>query len=113
MPNNHYKISISDLDFLAIVGILDKERMTPQRVIAEIEIVYLKERDTFINYAEVAQMIENSMKSEKYLLLEDALEDISMKIKTAFPSIISLRLKLEKPDILDNCVVGVEVFKNY
>ncbi len=113
MPKGQYKIIISDLNFLAIVGILEKERITPQEVIADIEIEYIKVDETFINYAEVAKLIEDSMKNEKYLLLEEALEDITGKIKFQFPSILTITLKLRKPSILDNCVVGVEIFKNY
>lgn len=113
LPKSHYKIIICDLKFLAIVGILEKERITPQQVIADIEIEYVKVDEIFINYAEVANLIEESMKNEKYLLLEEALEDITGKIKLQFSSILSIKLKLLKPSILDNCVVGVEIFKKY
>jgi len=95
------------------VGILEKERITPQQVIADIEIEYIKIDETFINYAEVANLIESTMIDKKYHLLEEALEDISGKIKLHFPSILTIRLKLLKPNILDNCEVGVEIFKNY
>jgi len=113
LPKNHYKIIISNLKFLAIVGILEKERLLPQQVIANIEIDYEKYDERFINYAEVVNLIEKSMKNEKYLLLEEALEDISEKIKLHFSSVLTIRLKLSKPDIVDNCEVGVEIFKKY
>lgn len=113
LPKNQFKIIISDLTFFAIVGILEKERLTPQKVLADIEIEYVKVDETFINYAEVASLIEETMKNEKYLLLEEALEDITCKIKLQFSSILSINLKLLKPSILDNCEVGVEIFKKY
>ncbi len=113
LPKNQYKILISDLKFLAIIGILDEERVTPQKVIADIEIVYAKEDEIFINYAEVSKLIEKTMQKEKFLLLEEALEDIVGKIKLQFPSSLTINLKLLKPDILDNCTVGVEIFKKY
>ncbi len=113
MPSHQYKITISDLRFSTIVGILDEERVTPQEVIADIEIEYLKEAGEFINYAEVAQLVEQMMQTEKFLLLEDALAYIVEKIKCQFPTVLTIKLKLLKPDILDNCRVGVEIFKKY
>ncbi len=95
------------------MGILDEERVTPQEVIADIEIMYTKVDGIFINYAEVAKLIERTMQKEKFLLLEEALGDIVGKIKLQFPSVMSINLKLLKPDILDNCTVGVEIFKKY
>ena len=112
-PLHKYKISISDLTFEAIIGILEKEREVAQCVVADVEIIYEKKSDTFINYAQVASLIESTMQKEKYLLLEEALEELSKKIKSEFSAITSINLKLSKPDILDNCVVGVEIFKNY
>jgi len=108
-----FTITIKDLTFLTIVGILDKERTTLQEVVVDASIRYDKSDKTFINYAEVAELIEESMKEKKYFLLEEALEDISMKIKRRFKSAKEIRLKIYKPNILDNCVVGVEIFKNY
>ncbi len=108
-----YKITIADLTFDAIVGILDKERKEAQKVVADVEIIYEKEGDTFINYAEVASLIEKTMQKERYLLLEEALDELEMKIKSKFSAIFSINLKLYKPNILDNCVVGVEIFKQY
>lgn len=113
MPKHQFKIIISNLKFLTIVGILDAERLTEQMVIADMEIIYNKEEKKFINYAEVAQLIEETMQKEKFLLLEEALACIVDKLKVLFPSIVSIQFKLLKPDILDNCVVGVEIFKNY
>jgi dihydroneopterin aldolase len=108
-----YTIKIKSLTFDAIIGILDKERVERQKVIADVEIGYTKKEDIFINYADVAQMIESGMQKEKYMLLEEALDDLSTNIKVHFPMIETLKLKLSKPDILDNCVVSVEVFKIY
>jgi len=108
-----YTIHIENLTFRAIIGILDKERREAQKVVVNVEIVYSKNAEGFINYADVAKLIEEGMQKEQYLLLEEALEALSGKIKLQFPSIETLKLKLSKPNILDNCVVSVEIFKNY
>ncbi len=108
-----YTIHIENLTFQAVIGILDKERREAQKVVADVEILYSKKGEVFINYAQVAKMIEEGMKKEQYLLLEEALEDLSSKIKLHFPTIETLKIKLSKPEILDNCVVSVEVFNKY
>ncbi len=108
-----YTITIKDLTFETIIGILDKERVMKQRVIADVKITYHKEAETFINYAQVAKLIEKKMQKEKYFLLEEALDAIILEIKREFSNILSINLKICKPDILDNCEVAVEIFKKY
>ena len=108
-----YTIYIENLTFRAVIGILDKERREAQTVVADVEILYSKKGEVFIDYAQVAKMIEEGMKKEQYLLLEEALASLSAQIKSQFPAVETLKLKLSKPNILDNCVVSVEVFNKY
>ena len=108
-----YTIYIEALTFFAIIGILEKERLSTQKVCADIEIVYEKKGEDFINYAQVASLVEEVMQREKFFLLEDALEKLSAEIKGAFEHILSLKLRLTKPDILENATVAVEIFKKY
>jgi dihydroneopterin aldolase len=108
-----FTIRIEDLTFRAIIGVLDKERREAQEVVVDVEILYRKEGELFINYADVAKLIEEGMQKEQYFLLEEALEELSGKIKLQFPTIETLKLKLSKPTILDNCVVSAEIFKIY
>jgi dihydroneopterin aldolase len=108
-----YTIYIQELTFDAIVGILEDERQHPQKVIVDVELTYEKEKEKFINYAEVAALIVSVMQKEKFFLLEEALEVLCEKIETTFHAVSSIRLKLSKPDILENCLVAVEIFKKY
>ena len=103
------KIFIEDLTFQCIIGILDFERKKEQDVIINLVITY-EYVDEFINYAEVAQEIKSSMKNKKYLLIEDALRDLSQILKEKFPKINTLNLKITKPSILPDCRVSVEDF---
>ncbi|WP_024954843.1 dihydroneopterin aldolase [Sulfurospirillum arcachonense] len=107
------KIYIENLTFKAIIGILEEERKTPQKVIINCEINYTYKKNKFINYAEVSTCIENSMKKNKFLLIEDALLKLNEEIKSKFPLISSMKLKISKPKILDNTVVSVELEKIY
>jgi dihydroneopterin aldolase len=108
-----YKIYIDSLKVDAIIGILDSERETPQRVEIFLEIVYEREGEGFIDYAKVAKLVEDRLIEKKYFLLEDALEDLTKELKHSFSPIKSIKIKLFKPEILNNCKVGVELFKNY
>ena len=101
-------IHIEDLKFRSIIGILDFEREKAQDVIINLTINYEYKND-FINYADVVEMIKSNMIKNKYLLIEDALEDISKKLKEKFTNIETLNLKISKPSILDDCIVSVSL----
>lgn len=99
-------IYIEDLKFQCIIGILDFERVKNQDVIIDIEIEY-KFNDTFINYADVTNLIKSQMIENKFLLLEDALSFFTQKLKEEFQNIDRLYLKITKPSILPDCKVSV------
>ena len=105
-------IHIEDLKFQCIIGILDFEREQEQDVIINLEIDYIYNND-FINYADVATLLQNRMKKEQFLLIEDALENLSSLLKKNFSNIISLNLKITKPSILPSCRVSVSNFYKF
>ena len=105
-------IEIEDLRFKCIIGLLDFERHTPQEVIINVNLDY-DYTDEFINYAEIAKLIEENLQENKYELLEDALENLFNLISQNFPLIKKLHLKITKPDILPNCHVSVSNIKIY
>ena len=99
-------IYIEDLKFQAIIGILDFERVTPQDIIINLTIEYSYKSD-FINYAEIVEVLKADMIKSKFLLIEDALNHFSKKLKLEFSSIDELYIKITKPSILLDCVVSV------
>ena len=106
-------IYIEDLTFDAIIGILDNERINPQKVIINCTICYDFKNQDFINYALITKLIEDEMKKGRFLLIENAILEIIDKIKGTFSTISSIKLKISKPNILDNCVVSVALEKKY
>ena len=102
------KILIEDLTFETIIGILDHERTSPQPVRIDCTIDYPYSERNFINYAEVTQIIEATMKYEQFELIETALNVLGSTLKQKFPLIQNLTLTIRKPDILANCTVGVQ-----
>ena len=99
-------IDISNLSFNAIIGLLDFERVTEQKVLVDCQIEYEYTSD-FIDYSVVATIIEDEIKAEKFELIEEALLHLESKIHSKFPTISILQLKITKPDILNNCSVSV------
>ncbi len=107
------KIYVENLTFDAIIGILPEERITPQKVVVNVELNYEYKKGVFINYAILANLIENNIKQKQYELIEDALLALHVEIKSKFSQISSIKLKISKPTILDQCGVSVESKMNY
>jgi len=106
------KIQIEDLKFQTIIGILDFERTTEQDVIINLSLDY-NYQDEYINYADVNALIKNSMQTQKFLLIEDALLYLQNFLKKEFNKINILELKITKPSILPDCKVSVSLFKDF
>ena len=104
------KIHIEDLRFECIIGLLDFERVKPQEVIINLELDY-DYADEFINYADLAEMIQENLQEQKYELLETALENLFALISKKYRKTKQLYIKITKPDILHNCRVSVSSIK--
>ena len=100
------KVKIENLTFNCIIGILDFERVKEQRVIINCSFKYDYKNSNFIDYSKVTLVIEKLMIEKKFELLEDALIKLKKELKTKFP-IKKLKLSIQKPDILPNCLVSV------
>lgn len=100
-------IHIESLEIDAIIGLLDFEREHEQRVLVDLEAVYTYSSQSFIDYAELAEMIGLRIKKERFMLLEEALLDLKTEIIALYPAISKLKLKISKPDILKNCRVSL------
>ncbi|HEX5670176.1 MAG TPA: dihydroneopterin aldolase [Sulfuricurvum sp.] len=101
-------ILIENLTFDTIIGILESERITVQKVVIDCVIDYDYLPGTFINYADVSNHIIQSVQKKQFFLIEEALESLSHSLKEEFTPIHKLSLTLRKPDILANCTVGVQ-----
>ena len=107
-----YKIIIENLEFKAIIGILEFERNNKQKLTVNCEIEY-ENKENFIDYAKVCNLIEETIKEEKFKLLEDAVDNIEKKLLQKYPQMKFLKLKIQKPEILKNALVGIEIVRKY
>ncbi len=109
---NIFKIYIKDLKIDVIIGILDKERKNKQKIIVNAEIEYDLD-EHFLDYVQAVEAIKNLLEYKKYDTLENAISGISKALKLDFPEIISIKLKIDKPEIFKNTLIGVENIKRY
>jgi len=107
-----YEIVIEDLTFKAILGLLEKERNEEQLVVVCAKILY-EDKKNFIDYAKVCDIIQNTIVEGKFELIEDAIDVIISKIYTRYPHMKSIKLKIRKPEILKNALVGVETLRKF
>ncbi len=101
------KIEIRSLEIDAVIGILPAERQTPQRVIVDLEAEYRYKEGEYLDYAAIAELIRQELVDRKFGLLEEALLALKERIFEAYPLVESLKLRLEKPEILPDCRVAV------
>jgi len=101
-------VSIDDLTFKTIIGILPFERVTKQKVVLNISFKYkfTKENKDFIDYSHVSNMAKLIMQKEKFLLIEDAIIYLERALSKEF-GLSKVFIKISKPDILKNCRVSV------
>jgi len=103
-------IHVEDLKFQCIIGILDFERLKPQDVIVNISIEYEYQKE-FLNYVKIVEIIKEMMIKSEFLLIEDALKSINLKLIKEFNAIKSIDLKITKPSILPDCKVSVSDYQ--
>ncbi|MCT7588298.1 dihydroneopterin aldolase [Aliarcobacter butzleri] len=100
------KIDIENLEFKCIIGILDFERVKKQKVIINLSFEYAFSNDKFIDYSEVVDLIKQTMKKEKFQLIEDAILYLTKLLNQTY-EIKNLKLKISKPTILKDCIVSL------
>lgn len=106
-------VSIRELTFECIIGILDFERHSPQRVVVDATLSYEYTSGVFLDYAAVAEHIKNEMTLQRFELVEQALLSLSQSIKSKYPEVTALEITIAKPDILPDCRVCVTKKVNY
>jgi len=105
-------IIIKNFSFDTIIGVLDFERVTPQKVIINTEIFY-QYNGQYLDYAKVSEIIKNILQNKKFEVLEDSLDYICSYLKNQYLNITKIDLEILKPNILDNMVVGAKIVKSY
>lgn len=99
------KILIEKLEFSAIIGTLDLERKSEQRVRVWAKLA----AEEFIDYAQVCEYIKAEFRKKKFRLVEDALRYFAQEFRSKFRSMDYFYMKILKPEILQDASVGAEI----
>ncbi|WP_121011367.1 FolB domain-containing protein [Helicobacter pylori] len=103
-------VHIHNFVFETILGILEFERLKPQKISVDLDLFYTKlPNKAYLDYMEIQELIQNTMQEKQYLLIEDALKDLSHILKTRYSEISELYLKISKLEISPNSQVGASV----
>ncbi|WQZ63106.1 FolB domain-containing protein [Helicobacter pylori] len=103
-------VHIHNLVFETILGILEFERLKPQKISVNVDLFYTElPNKAYLDYMEIQEIIQNTMREKQYLLIEDALKDLSQILKTRYNEISELFLKISKLEISPNSQVGASV----
>lgn len=102
-------VFVDDLEFDTIIGLLDFERVKSQKIRVSMEFI----ADEFIDYAVVCKFTQKEFDNQKFYKVEDALEYFSFKFKDIYPTLKEFYMKISKPNIIVNAIVGAKIRKNY
>ncbi|WQW57971.1 FolB domain-containing protein [Helicobacter pylori] len=103
-------VHIHNFVFETILGILEFERLKPQKISVDLDLFYTQlPNKAYLDYMEIQEIIQNTMREKQYLLIEDALKDLSQILKTRYKEITELFLKISKLEISPNSQVGASV----
>ncbi|WQS38595.1 FolB domain-containing protein [Helicobacter pylori] len=103
-------VHIHHLVFETILGILEFERLKPQKISVNVDLFYTElPNKAYLDYMEIQEIIQNTMREKQYFLIEDALKDLSHVLKTRYKEISELFLKISKLEISPNSQVGASV----
>lgn len=96
------KTIIKGFKFKTIIGCLDFEKEHEQLINLDIEY----ESNDIIDYRLIMQEIELIYKYGKFEFVEESIKTAFEKLKLKFPNLISVKIKIIKPQALKNCKVG-------
>ncbi|WP_120949321.1 FolB domain-containing protein [Helicobacter pylori] len=103
-------VHVHNFVFETILGILEFERLKPQKISVDLDLFYTElPNKAYLDYMEIQELIQNTMQEKQYLLIEDALKDLSHILKTCYKEISELYLKISKLEISPNSQVGASV----
>ncbi len=107
-------VYIHNFVFETILGILEFERLKPQKISVNLDLFYTQlPNKAYLDYMEIQELIQKMMQENQYLLIEDALKDLSHALKTRYSEISELYLKISKLEISPNSQVGASVKIRY
>ena len=117
-PRAPRRVFVHDLELIASIGIFEHEHRYMQRLLVSLDLDVADEYDgqsdditKVYDYSEAIAAAEATLDEGHINLLETAAERIAQRCLTN-PSVVSVRVRLEKPDAFAACrSVGIEIHR--
>lgn len=114
--HGYRRVFVRDLEIVASVGLLEREKRYDQRILVSTELFVRDEYDgasdrlaDVLDYSKVIDGMTHIIQREHVNLIETLAERIAEFCLTD-PRVELVRVKIEKPEIIENCrSVGVEI----
>ena len=114
--HGYRRVFVRDLEVVASVGLLEREKRYDQRILVSTELFVRDEYDgasdrlaDVLDYSKVIDGMTHIIQREHVNLIETLAERIAEFCLTD-PRVEMVRVKIEKPEIIENCrSVGVEI----
>ncbi|MDO5045158.1 dihydroneopterin aldolase [Campylobacter sp.] len=100
---------IKDYEFETIIGMLEFERTTRQRVRLNVEFG----GSEFIDYVEAIEFIKSVYNEHMFQTVENSLEVCSQRLKERFNGLKFLKMEILKTEIVQNALVGARLTVEY
>ena len=112
-------VFIEDLELQACIGVDERERKLPQRIVlnCEVDLDISQAVDTLnieagIRYDTLAQVYRNRIESREWVLVEELLENICKLTFEKFAPAIQVRIRIQKFIVPGTSSVGVKITRN-
>jgi 7,8-dihydroneopterin aldolase/epimerase/oxygenase len=110
------RVFVRDLEIIASVGVFEVEHRYEQRVVIGLDLTVKDNYDgvseklaEVLDYSVVVADVEQVVQSRHFKLIETLAERIA-EVCLKDPRVISVRVTVEKPDIMPSCrSVGIEI----
>ncbi|MFV0481718.1 MAG: dihydroneopterin aldolase [Campylobacteraceae bacterium] len=106
-------LHIKDLEFFTIIGILEKERTTPQKVVINAKFKIKYKKDKLVDYVQICELIKETFNKKKFITVEESLLHVSKKLYKNFSLIKNIDIEILKPNALNFAKVGASYTKKY
>ena len=111
-------LHIENLEVLASVGVYEKEKNRKQKLIFNIKLKLSNDLSAkndllkdVIDYSQFRKIVIKKVENKHYNLLEKLAEDILNEIRKV-SNVKSIKIKITKPDIFEDCTVSFQLSNN-
>jgi dihydroneopterin aldolase len=116
LKGKNYRIFVRDLEMIASVGVYEFEKVRPQRIRVSIDLNVgpraqdaTDTADTVLSYENIVKATRAIVATGHFHLIETLAERIAGECLNHY-TVVSVKVKIEKPDIFpDAATVGIEI----